>query len=82
MKKAAPELARRLRPYDLRHSYGTAVFAATGDIRSTQVLLGHSKAEMTHRYTLGAVDARVREAVDRVQMVTSRSHTAKKSEGT
>lgn len=81
VKKAAPELARRLRPYDLRHSYGTAVFAATGDIRSTQVLLGHSKAEMTHRYTLGAVDARVREAVDRVQMVTSRSHTAKKSEG-
>ncbi len=70
VKKAAPALTD-LRPYDLRHSYGTALFAATGDIRSTQVLLGHSKAEMTHRYTLGAVDGRVLEAVRRVGLVTN-----------
>ena len=25
-----------LRPYDLRHTFGTAVYAATGDLRATQ----------------------------------------------
>lgn len=52
-----------MRPYDLRHSFGTAVYAATGDIRATQVLMGHSRVEMTQRYTLGAVDARLTAAV-------------------
>ena len=31
-----------LRPYDLRHSFGTAVYAATGDLRAAQQLLGHA----------------------------------------
>jgi integrase len=54
-----------VRPYDLRHSYGTAVYAATGDIRITQHLLGHARADMTQRYTLGAVDALAVQAVAR-----------------
>lgn len=60
-----------VRPYDLRHSYGTAMYAATGDIRATQVLMGHSRESMTHRYTLGAVDARLAEAVRRFSEVTA-----------
>jgi len=52
-----------LRPYDLRHSFGTELYRATGDIRATQLLMGHSRVEMTHRYTLGAVDERLADAV-------------------
>lgn len=52
-----------IRPYDLRHSFGSAVYEASGDIRATQILMGHTKAEMTHRYTLGAIDHRVTEAL-------------------
>jgi integrase len=54
---------KHVRPYDMRHSFGSALYAATGDIRATQILMGHSKPEMTHRYTLGAVDARVEAAI-------------------
>ena len=52
-----------VRPYDLRHSYGTAMYRLTGDEHAVQQLLGHAKIEMTHRYTLGGVDARLRAAV-------------------
>jgi integrase len=52
-----------VRVYDIRHSYGTQVYAASGDIRATQILMGHSKPEMTHRYTLGAVDEQVGKAL-------------------
>ncbi len=53
-------------PYDLRHSFGTEVYRASGDIRATQVLMGHSTPTLTHRYTLGAVDARVNAALAQV----------------
>ncbi len=52
-----------LRPYDLRHSFGTAVYAATGDLRATQQLLGHASRTTTDRYTLAAVPARLKIAV-------------------
>lgn len=52
-----------VRPYDLRHSYGTELYRRTGDERAVQQLLGHAKIETTHRYTLGGVDARLRAAV-------------------
>jgi integrase len=50
-------------PYDLRHSFGTEIYLASGDIRATQVLMGHSSATLTHRYTLAAVDPRVARAL-------------------
>jgi integrase len=46
-------------PYDLRHSFGTELYRASGDIRATQVLMGHSTPQLTHRYTLAAVDPRL-----------------------
>ncbi len=52
-------------PYDLRHSFGTELYRASGDIRATQILMGHSSPTLTHRYTLAAVDPRVRDAVKR-----------------
>lgn len=52
-----------IRPYDLRHSFGTEVYRRSGDIRATQVLMGHSTPALTHRYTLAAVDPRVQAAL-------------------
>ena len=56
-----------LRPYDLRHTFGTAVYAATGDLRATQKLLGHASRTTTDRYTLAAVPERLQVAVGQVE---------------
>ena len=56
-----------LRPYDLRHTFGTAVYAATGDLRATQQLLGHASRTTTDRYTLAAVPERLQVAVGQVE---------------
>jgi integrase len=58
-----------LRPYDLRHSFGTAVYAATGDERAAQQLLGHASRATTDRYTLAAVPERLKVAVGQVDQV-------------
>lgn len=60
-----------IRPYDLRHSFGTAAYNASGDIRAVQVLLDHADAKLTTRYTLGAVDPRVRATLDQMRKDTS-----------
>ena len=52
-----------LTPYVLRHSFATAVYAATGDLHAVGQLLLHSSPTLTARYALGAVPARLREAV-------------------
>jgi integrase len=51
------------RPYDLRHTFATAVAQASGDEGAVQALLGHSDRKMSQRYTLGSVDARVTKAI-------------------
>lgn len=61
-----------IRGYDLRHSFGTAVYAASGDIRAVQALLDHSDIALTERYTLGAVDARMRSALRKVATPVTR----------
>lgn len=53
----------RIRPYDLRHSFGTVVLQATGDQHAVAKLLGHSELKTTDRYTLAAVPARVAAAM-------------------
>jgi integrase len=45
-------------PYDLRHSFGTAMYQATGDPKVTKELMGHSALRMTERYTVAAVPER------------------------
>lgn len=60
---ALKPIAHQLTPYDLRHSFGTEVYRSSGDIRATQVLMGHSSPVLTHRYTLAAVDPRLAEAL-------------------
>jgi integrase/recombinase XerC len=57
-------LPPRCKPYDLRHSFGSEIYRATGDIRAVSELLQHSELETTKRYTKGAVSERVTAAID------------------
>ena len=52
-----------VRPYDLRHSFGTWVAERITDERALQELLMHSRAEQTRRYTEAATMQRVAAAV-------------------
>jgi integrase len=65
-----------VRPYDLRHSYGSQMYAATGDIRATQVLMGHAKVAMTERYTLRAVPNQLAEAIRKFGAATAQRRKA------
>jgi integrase len=56
------------RPYDLRHSFGTWVYDATGDLESAATLLGHAKLDTARRYTLGARMAVAQKATNTVQI--------------
>jgi integrase len=68
-----PQEAKRLdailkgvRPYDLRHSYLTMTYLASEDIHATQKMGQHSDPRMTNRYTLAAVDPRLKAAAARL----------------
>lgn len=65
-RKAGVPVPKGARPYDLRHTWGTAVFAATRSIEAAQRLLRHTKRQTTERYVLGAVDDVLRLHVDQV----------------
>lgn len=68
-----------IRAYDLRHSFATAVYQQSGDIKAVQALLDHSDQKLTDRYTLGAVDARQRLALAAVRKVTGKVTKSRKS---
>ena len=55
----------RVRPYDFRHSYATALLAATGDLQTTQRLMLHQSASTTERYARAAVDPVLITALER-----------------
>jgi integrase len=59
-------LLKNARPYDLRHSYLTMTYLATEDIHATQKMGQHSDPRMTNRYTLAAVDPRLKAAAGRL----------------
>jgi len=61
------KLPAHVRPYDLRHSFGTAIYQATGDLQAARKLLGHSSLRVTERYTLAAVPERQRSAIHAMQ---------------
>ena len=57
----------RSRVYDLRHAFGTAVLAQTGDIQATQRLLNHADPRTTERYAHRAIPGWLRGAAARVR---------------
>ena len=56
------------KPYDLRHSFGEAVYRATHDLALTQGLLGHLDQRTTRRYVAGAIPAGEAAAAARVTL--------------
>lgn len=55
-RKGAPELIpASLRPYDVKHTFGSEAYLASRDLRAVQELLGHSRIELTERYALAAI---------------------------
>lgn len=68
------ESGRLLRPHDLRHSFGTAVYQASRDIRATQLVMGHSSLSLTTRYTLSAAPAAVQDAVGKLLPEVTHGH--------
>jgi len=52
-----------VRPYDLRHSWGTAIVAATGSLEAAKDLLSHRSTRTTRRYALAAADDLLRAQV-------------------
>jgi site-specific recombinase XerC len=59
-------IIERARLYDLRHSFGTKVFRATGSLHTTGELLDHRSQKTTRRYALGAIPAHLRAAVETI----------------
>lgn len=55
-----------LRPYDFRHSYLSAVYAETRDLRVTGHLGGHRSDRTTKRYTIAAVAPHLQAAAEKV----------------
>lgn len=53
----------KLRPHDLRHTAGNRTLAATGNLRLTQKMLGHTRVSTTQRYTHPDLEA-LREAME------------------
>lgn len=56
-------LPQTIRPYDLRHSYLTAAYEASGDILAVKTLSGHTQLRTLERYTKGATDKRAEHVV-------------------
>jgi len=81
--RKAAKVKAHIRPYDLRHSFGTEVYRRTGDIRATQILLDHSTERLSHRYTVAAQESRVQAAIDAFQpaKVDRRVATRRKTRG-
>lgn len=61
-----------LRPYDLRHTFGTHVYVSTRDIKATQEAMGHSPGSaVTHTYVMAAVSTAVASALASVETATT-----------
>lgn len=48
-----------IRPYDLRHSFGTEAYRLTGDLKATAEALGQKTLKMAERYVEAAVSSAV-----------------------
>lgn len=56
-----------LRVYDIRHGFGSQLYAAGGDLHATGVFLGHRDPRTTERYTMAAVDPRLKQVMEHLR---------------
>lgn len=75
----AAGLPQDTRVYDLRHSFGTAIYRATGDLSITKELLGHASLKMTERYTMAAIPERQTLAIAAFNDAIGRKRSGKHS---
>ena len=57
-------ITRRIRPYDLRHAFGTELVAAGVDVGTVAKLMGHSNPSMLLKHYQYVMDAQKRKAVE------------------
>lgn len=63
-------LLGELRPYDVRHSYATALYSSSGDERAVAEILGHRDRRTTRRYIQAAIAGRTVLAVQSFEKAT------------
>ncbi|BBO76924.1 hypothetical protein DSCW_43410 [Desulfosarcina widdelii] len=59
-------ITRRLRPYDFRHAFATAMLSAGGDLKSTSEMLGHTRSDTTTRIYQHTNEVMHRQNIDRL----------------
>lgn len=59
-----------LRPYDIRHSFATAVYTSGGDAHAASKILGHSSRKTIDRYIKAGVAPRVQLAMEGFEAAT------------
>jgi len=59
-------ITRRIRLYDIRHFFASAVLEEGGDVKATSELLGHSRPDTTRRFYQHVSGKLHREAVDKL----------------
>lgn len=72
----------RMRNYDLRHTFGNEVYAATKNPVLTQKMMGHADLKTTMRYTLAAVGEDLRSVPESVATHLATHRKPKKTCGT
>jgi integrase len=70
--KVGRKLPAGIRPYDLRHSFGTEMLRRTKSLETVAELLDQSTTRMTKRYALGAVSDVLQHAATAFQAGTTR----------
>lgn len=64
-------IARRIRPYDLRHSFATELIAGGVDVGTIAKLMGHSGPTMIFKHYQFVMDSQKRDAIERLPEIAN-----------